>query len=276
MDSTPMVLPPLQTGTISSRRSTPTTPRTPLSLDLSDLPPLITPSPASNTLLITNLDDPQIFRPENLQNIRNIISSAVEIHSWAPLKSFRRIVVSFYSISDAVLIKKNLDNEVIFSCRIRVFFGTETKLSTEDQHLQAPKSDKLFFISPPPSPPHGWAMRNEEPPNKEVIAEDLANALSKLHARNYAPVTPDLEFERENPAAAGGSSRQRSGSTTVVYHPADHGDSPALPAISVEDTTEDEDEIVDSPADLSPMEGVMRSEPILHTARPPVELMMDQ
>jgi hypothetical protein len=182
-------------------------------------------------------------------------------------------VVSFFDVESAKLIKQTLDDEVIFSCRIRVYFGTETKISPTDQHLQAPKSDKLFFISPPPSPPHGWAMRNEEPPNKEVIAEDLANALAKLHARgNYAPVTPDLEFEREDPAAAGESNRQRSGSTTIVYHPEDHGDSLALPAISVEDTTE-EDDIVDSPVALSPMEGVQRTAPILHTARPPVELM---
>ena len=49
-----------------------------------------------------------------------------------------------------------------------------------------------------------------------------------------------------------------------MYHPEDHGHSPQLPAISVEDTTE-------SPGDLSPMEGVERK--FAHTSRPPVELM---
>lgn len=181
--------------------------------------------------------------------------------------------MSFFDIESAKVVRQNLDNEVIFNCRIRVYFGTETKISLTDQHLQAPKSDKLFFISPPPSPPHGWAMKNEDPPNKEVIAEDLAQALAKLHARgNYQPVTPDMEVEREDAAAAAASTRQRSGSTTIVYHPNDHGDSPALPAISVEDTTEEE-EVVESPVALSPMEDVLRTAPILHTARPPVELM---
>jgi hypothetical protein len=110
-------------------------------------------------------------------------------------------------------------------------------------------------------------MRNEEPPNKEVHAEDLAHALARLHARNVQPLTPDMDFEKESSFPG---SRERSGSTTIVYHPEDHGDSLALPAISVEDTTE---EIVESPVDASPMEGVQRTVPILHTSRPPVELM---
>jgi hypothetical protein len=113
-------------------------------------------------------------------------------------------------------------------------------------------------------------MRNEEPPNKEVHAEDLAQALSRLHARNepYYPLSPEGMDEDDSPMKS--DSRQRSGSTTIVYHPKDHGDNSALPAISVEDTTES-----DSDADFSasPMEDVKRSAPILHTIRPPVELM---
>lgn len=153
---------------------------------------------------------------------------------------------------------------------MRIYFGAETKTDETDQYLHAPKSDKLFFISPPPSPPHGWEMRNEEPPNKEVHPEDLAQALASLHAKNQRPVTPDKSHDKYFDSVAFPGSRERSGSTTIVYHPQDHGDSPALPAISVEDTTED---IIESPVDASPMEGVQRTAPILHTSRPPVELM---
>lgn len=139
--------------------------------------------------------------------------------------------------------------------RVRVYFGVETKIEQGDQHLQAPKSDKLFFISPPPSPPMGWEVREEEPPNKEVHAEDLAAALSKLHARP----APDEALETSTRVR-----RQRSGTGTVVYDPEEHGHSPDLPAIAVEDTS-------DSPEDMSPMEGVEKK--FIHTARPPVELM---
>jgi len=263
-------LPPLNSSppTIASRRSGSNTPRTPLSLDLSDLPALMTPDPPANTLIITNLDDPAIFRPENLIEIRQLINQHVPIHTWAPLKSFRRIIVSFFDIDSAKLIRQQLDNEIIFDCRVRIYFGKETKIiAAEDIHLHLPKSDKLFFISPPPSPPHGWMMKNEDPPNKEVHADDLAQALAKLHARNVPsqePITPE-GMDTDGPITWD-NGRARSGSTTMIYHPKDHGDSPGLPAISVEDTSESED------LEMSSMEDVS-VEKLTKTARPPVELM---
>lgn len=150
-------------------------------------------------------------------------------------------------------------------CRIRVYFGEPTPLEPTDQHLQAPTSQKLFFISPPPSPPAGWEMRNEEPPNKDVHAEDLASALARLSARKGPEEDAEMtEDSTEVQASNAAVNRSRSGSTTIVYHPSNHGHSPDLPAISVEDTTA-------SPGDLTPMEDVKK--PFLHTARPPVELM---
>lgn len=153
--------------------------------------------------------------------------------------------------------------------RVRVYFGEPTPIEPVDQHLQAPKSDRLFFISPPPSPPHGWEMRNEEPPNKDVHADDLATALAKLHAKQRDPVSPTspVEMMTETPGREVEVRRQRSGSTTIVYDPEHHGNSPNLPAIAVEDTT-------DSPGDLTPMEGVEKPK-LFHTARPPVELIAD-
>jgi len=247
---------PPATSPRSSRRQSPN-----LSIDLSDLPPFVTPSPPTNTLLITNLQSLEIFQAANLDSIQRAINEHAAIHSFSPLKSFRRVIVSFYSAEDAINIRKVLDGETVLGNRVRVFFGQETKINPEDQHLHLPKSDKLFFISPPPSPPMGWTMRDEEPPNKEVHAEDLATALSKLHARpgpdaamnDYAP-----ETQRSN------LSRPRSGTGTLLFDPQDHGHSPDLPAISVEDTT-------DSPGDMSPMDGVEKK--FQHTSRPPVELM---
>lgn len=116
-------------------------------------------------------------------------------------------------------------------------------------------------------------MRNEEPPNKDVYAEDLAAALANLHARyEEQPLSPADENmddrkgdggEREGKRVQSGG-RQRSGSSTVVYHPRDHGDSPNLPAVMVEDTTEEGEE------EVSPLDG---SVGMTKTARPPVELM---
>jgi hypothetical protein len=205
-----------------------------MSLDFSDLPPLSTPTPPSNTLLITGLASLEIFTSSVLESISKAINEHATIHIFAPLKSF-----------------------------VRVYFGSQTKIGDEEKYLHLPKSDKLFFISPPPSPPMGWQMRDEEPPNKDVHAEDLAHALSKLQARPGPMDAMDLgNTGLHEPRPITG--RARSGTGTVVYHPEDHGDSPALPAIEVEDTTE-------TPGDVSPMEGVDVKFP--HTARPPVELM---
>ncbi|KAF2141327.1 uncharacterized protein K452DRAFT_359106 [Aplosporella prunicola CBS 121167] len=238
--------------------------RSQLSLDLSDLPPLIQPSPPSNTLLITNLQEPSIFHPSNLVTIRELISTHAPVHTWAPLRSFRRIVVSFFDVEAAIAIRQQLDGETIMGDRVRVYFGTHTPLNPTDQHLPLPKSDKLFFISPPPSPPHGWELRNEDPPNKEVHADDLAAALAKLHARSSSI---DQTASPTSPTASDAGdclpNRQRSGSATIVYHPEDHGDSPDLPAIAVEDTTITPDILSPtSPIDDDKMRFV-------HTARPP-------
>ncbi|KAJ8123419.1 hypothetical protein ONZ43_g629 [Nemania bipapillata] len=233
--------------------------RSSLSLDLSSIPPLTQPTPPTNTLLITNLDDLDIFRPDNLQTIRELIEATAPIYTWSPLKSFRRIVVSFVDEQAAIRVRSIWDGESIMGERCRVYFGQHTPLDlAKDNHLPLPDKGKLFFISPPPSPPHGWEMRMEDAPNKLVHAEDLAEALAKLHhhsspAADISPISP-----------TDGAARQtRSRSSTLIYQPHEHGGSPHLPAISVDDMT-------DEPTAASPAS----EKPIMaHTARPPVELM---
>jgi hypothetical protein len=60
-----------------------------------------------------------------------------------------------------------------------------------------------------------------------------------------------------------------------VYHPEDHGDSPQLPAISVEDTTEIPEML--TPDAMEGVEGPIAQEKSMgrnvSTARPPVEFM---
>ncbi|KAF9737884.1 hypothetical protein PMIN06_004276 [Paraphaeosphaeria minitans] len=243
--------------------------KSPLSLDLSDLPPLVEPSPPSNTLIITNLVEPEIFHPSNLVQIRKTINTYAPIHTWAPLKSLKRVVVSFFDADSAITIRQKVDGEQIMGCRVRVYFGVNTPLNPSDQHLPLPKSDKLFFISPPPSPPMGWEMRNEDAPNQIVHAEDLADALANLHADHREPPSPtddDLSPRVK---------RRRTGSSAIIYHPEDHGDSPHLPAIAVEDTTASP--TIMTPDEMDDIEGPISvqkaSGKFVSTSRPPVELM---
>ncbi|KAJ4424544.1 hypothetical protein N0V82_000868 [Gnomoniopsis sp. IMI 355080] len=246
-----------------------------LSLDLSSIPPLQQPTPPSNTLLITNLNDPSIFRPDNLQTIKDLISKTAPIHTWAPLKSFRRILVSFYSDDDAIAVRAIWDGEAILGERCRAYFGQPTPINAnKDLHLALPDAGKLFFISPPPSPPHDWEQRLEDAPNKLVHAEDLADALAKLHhhadpnvdmVMDNSPISP---VEGKSPGGFSQRSTGRSRSSTLIFQPGEHGASPNLPCVMVDDMTEDAE------ADFSPME--IEPRPIMaHTSRPPVELMHD-
>lgn len=253
--------------------------RVSLSLDLSGLPPLHQPTPATNTLLITNLSDLSIFRPDNLETIKDLILKTAPIHTWAPLKSFRRILVSFYTEADAVAVRSIWDGEAVMGERCRVYFGQHTPLDVSPKNLALPDAGKLFFISPPPSPPHDWEPRAEGAPNKEVHAEDLAEALARLHhtraaAVEQSPVVSPVEGRSPATTGAAGagsgpSPRQaRSRSSTLIFHPENYGSSPNLPCVLVDDMT-------DGPEDPAGLPDGDLPKPLTHTSRPPVELMND-
>lgn len=124
-------------------------------------------------------------------------------------------------------------------------------------------------------------LRNEDPPNKDVHASDLANALAMLktdHQPAESAVDPATPVSMTSDNRAGSwplaGSQQRSRSSTIIYHPEDHGHSPNLPAVMVEDVSlVDEDVDMDSDADLSPIEMSLKKMPP-KTSRPPMELMM--
>lgn len=224
----------------------------------------MTPSPPTNTLLITNLKEAEIFRQDHLNSLREIIANSAPLASWSPLKSFARIVCSFYSEEDAIKVRGELDGENLMGHRMRIYFGTHTPVNPPtDQHLQAPESQKLFFISPPPSPPVGWESRNEEPPNTVIMPEDLASALSKL-TWNTAEASIASPVEGKEESVSQLIRRQRSGSSTVLFEPTNQGGM-TVPGVTVDDFSDDES--------TSPITNSANG--ITHTARPPVETIHD-
>ncbi|CAP80363.1 hypothetical protein E8E15_009187 [Penicillium rubens] len=274
--SSPHSLASSPTLTRSSHTSRPS-----LTLDIANMPAVSQPTPPSNTLLITNLHDLLVFQPAALEEIRHQITAVAPLNSFSPLPSMRRIVCSFHNDTDATAVRQLLDGKRLLNRDVhpRIYFGEPTALldGGRPKLLEAPQVSKMFFISPPPSPPHGWVMRNEDPPNKEVHASDLAHALSMLKTdqmqETYAdPATPvSISSDKRTSSWPTTGSQQRSRSSTLIYNPEDHGGSPNLPAVMVEDMTLDIDEDVDMDA-LSPIEMAVNQMPP-KTARPPVELM---
>ncbi|KAE8147745.1 Calcipressin-domain-containing protein [Aspergillus avenaceus] len=264
-------------------RSSSASSRPTLTLDLSNLPTLSQPALPTNTLIITELSDILLFQPDSLATIRAQLESIAPLNSFSPLPSLRRIICSFLSEDDALRVRQLLDGQTLDrNVRPRIYFGEPTPILDEESHrpklLEAPQLDKLFFISPPPSPPHGWVMRTEEPPNKEVHASDLASALAKLKTEQSTPevvqsVEPGTPMSMTSDKRTGSwpvaMSGQRSRSSTLIYHPEDHGGSPNLPAVMVEDTSATF-EVPD--IEMSPIEMSTKKMPP-KTARPPVELM---
>lgn len=261
---------------------------------MSNLPSLSQPTPPTNTLIITDLNDLLLFQPDALATIRAQLQSIAPLNSFSPLPSLRRIICSFYSAQDALHVRKLLDGASLLdrtSTRAKIYFGEPTPILDEEDALrpkllEAPQLDKLFFISPPPSPPHGWVMRNEDPPNKEVHASDLAHALSNLKTEQAgfavapAPASAaDAAMEPGTPMSITSDKRtgswpvavsgQRSRSSTLIYHPDNHGGSPNLPAVMVEDTSA---AVEDADVEMSPIEMPVKKMPP-KTSRPPVELM---
>jgi len=136
-----------------------------------------------------------------------------ELHTWAPLKAFGRIIAVFWSVEDAERLRQECDglhvggpqSYVISSSQtlrllsdyssihagpsnrsfktLRLYRGEMTSLETpppESKHLQVPAHTKNFLISPPGSPPVGWEHMEEEPPNAAALAADLMAALTRL------------------------------------------------------------------------------------------------
>lgn len=260
---------------------------------MSNLPSLSQPTPPTNTLIITDLNDLLLFQPDSLAAIRAHLESIAPLNSFSPLPSLRRILCSFHSEQDALNIRKLLDGTSLLgltSARAKIYFGEPTPILDEQEALrpkllEAPQLDKLFFISPPPSPPHGWVMRNEDPPNKEVHASDLAHALANLKTEQSGGFAAPADVNTNNAIEPGtpmsissdkrtGSwpvavSQQRSRSSTLIFHPEDHGSSPNLPAVMVEDTSAS---VEDVDVEMSPIEMPVKKLPP-KTSLPPVELM---
>ena len=267
-------------GALSKKRS-----RSPLSIDLSSMPGLTSPAPPSNTLLITRLTDPKIFHPASLATIRQHLNSIAALNSFSPLKSMARIIVSFYTEQDCIKVRQEIDGSAFTPTVIcKCYFGEPTPIDNEKKYLERPDAGKLFFISPPPSPPVGWESKMEDPPNKEVHADDLAAKLSKLTGKMENPESPSegqvqmtaeelLELKTsthrralsqvsEGQSPVGGTPGMRSRSSTLIYDPKLHGDSPNLPAVTLE-AEDDSDVELDTDSKA----------PMAHTSRPPVELM---
>ncbi|KXN91958.1 hypothetical protein AN958_11018 [Leucoagaricus sp. SymC.cos] len=152
----------------------------------------------TNTLAITLLPKP-FFEPVILELLHSHFATFGPINQWVPLPGFARIIVVYEEEDHAENAKLRSDPIVLSATNerpeelvLRVYradpnplLPNDPDLSTipEGNYLQPPVSDKNFLISPPGSPPVGWESIREDPPNAAPLAEDLMEALKKLHVQ---------------------------------------------------------------------------------------------
>jgi hypothetical protein len=104
----------------------------------------------------------------------------------------------------------------------------------------------------------------ETPESSPVEAKEMQYTSEELHklktARNAVLSGISEEGSGASPSSAS-PGKIRSRSSTLIYDPKAHGDSPGLPAVMLE-TEDDGDVELEAPKTLP-----------VHTTRPPVELM---
>ena len=94
------------------------------------------------------------------------------------LRSFRRARVDFSSNSIATKARVHLHHTPFGDSVMNCFFGQPPLINKNSQQfLQIPPPVRQFLISPPASPPVGWAPAPETEP---VVNFDLLSALASL------------------------------------------------------------------------------------------------
>ena len=100
---------------LNSGQRTPSTPE----LTSSETPSVT----RTNTLVITSLPL-SFFEPIVLEALKSHFESYGDVHTWAPLKAFARIIVIYYDEEAAELAKETCDNLRIGETEARLAFFT--------------------------------------------------------------------------------------------------------------------------------------------------------
>ncbi|XP_076340511.1 calcipressin-2-like [Tachypleus tridentatus] len=139
--------------------------------DTSDLP---------TSLIITNIDQ-RVFSDQQLKaNFEDLFKNYEEDATFQYFKSFKRARVNFQSPASAAQARIHCHQYQIGENCINCYFAQQSsskETDPSDIHLQPPTPEKQFLISPPASPPVGWAPVDEAHP---AINYDILSAIADL------------------------------------------------------------------------------------------------
>jgi calcipressin-2 len=142
----------------------------------------IDPSDLPTSLIVTNLDT-QVFSPSDLRTeFESLFKKFEETATFQYFKSFRRARVNFEKVSNAAKARIQCHElrlgEGIINCYFAQQLGAQSENMEKDKsYLMPPIPSRQFLISPPASPPVGWAPCHEGEP---IINYDILAAISQL------------------------------------------------------------------------------------------------
>nr|SVE73876.1 EOG090X0FJX [Daphnia atkinsoni] len=130
------------------------------------------------SLIVTNLPNELFFQQELKTELEGLFRAFDESATFHYLRSFRRARVDFSSNSIATKARVHLHHTPFGDSVMNCFFGQPPLVNKNSQQfLQIPPPVRQFLISPPASPPVGWAPAPESGP---VVNFDLLSAIASL------------------------------------------------------------------------------------------------
>ena len=113
-------------------------------------------------------------------SLRNIFEDKFKYFgecSFVYLYSFKKFIVSYTTCENAVIAQAELHGKTVLDdFELSVDFKERSKKLGGD-YLLVPKTQRLFLLSPPASPPVGWTQKEEPIP---VVNYDLLSAVASM------------------------------------------------------------------------------------------------
>ncbi|XP_039504241.1 calcipressin-1 isoform X2 [Pimephales promelas] len=126
-------------------------------------------------LVATAVDHETFSRPLIREQFEALFRAFDPDTSFQFFRSFRRVRINFTNALAAAEARVKLHKSDFNGKEMRLYFAQSVHIGSP--RLEPPKPEKQFLISPPASPPVGWAQSQDAMP---VLNYDLLCAVSKL------------------------------------------------------------------------------------------------